>query len=516
MRFSRQHRHLLAAAVVAVFFIIMAMIGFQIADRSFLFRTASSPLKHDDSSSESADGGIGAIKTTDAKGTKSKGWKSGKGPTQKDLDRTEKEIRLLRSKRNGMGVFNSINVNQTGLGIMNPTLLELPRGSQHDFLVIARAFHVDVIINDIKYKKARQVATFANLTYNHPLHPELVAGEWSRFLVEDFMGPEHHCKKKPAMDKYIGPEDMKIFWTRKRVPLIVFTHQTPDEVLCEGMFAIDARAAVPELVDALGPHALDLPEIKIRTPAPLRRTPPPGHEEDQAYQREKNWAPVQSPLNQEDDGDDDVYFMVEPSQLFRWRPESNGTVEEVPAQRDSSVEVPYQPGLSAEWHSEKGTCINDVMLSNGNVHQSTPMLSLTLCDRGTCEPSADNTVLLGMVQRRYDPPGVYRSTWYERHIVAYSAAPPYAMMSVSKVLSYHGEVKNKYIWTGGMVYLADSPGIPFNRSHGYLDDEIWLSFGIRDKAAGWIDVDAKELIKDHYFCSGATRGYRDSVASNVS
>lgn len=430
---------------------------------------------------------------------------------EKKLNSIEKESRLLVSKRNGMGVYNSINMEQPGLDILNPTLLELPVGSQHDFLVVARAFHVDTKINGTEYKRARQVATFANLTYNHPLQPELVAGNWSRMLVEDFLSPKHHCKHQPKMDKYIGPEDMKLFWTRKGAPLLVFTHQTPDSNLCEGMFMVDVRAIVPELYEVLGVHARLLPIIEFQRPTPLRRLPPPGHESDARYQREKNWAPVQSPLS---DDDEELLFMVEPGRLFRWNATGEPVVE-VPALNSSAVEAPYPPDASETWHSDQETCMHDVMLSNKHVHQSTPMLSLTLCDRGECRPAANNTVLLGMVQRRYDPPGIYSSTWYERRIAVYNAVPPYNMMSVSKILSYHGEMENRYIWTGSMVYWANSTEIPYNRNHGYLDDEIWLSFGIADKAPGWMDVDARELVKDHYFCQNATEGYRNSVEQNV-
>ena len=428
----------------------------------------------------------------------------------KEPDNIDKESRLLLSKRNGMGVYNYINMQQTGFQIMNPTLLELPVGSQHDFLVVARAFHVKTRINGTEYSRARQVAAFANLTYNHPLQPELVAGNWSRMLVEDFLGPEHHCKHQPKMDKYIGPEDMKLFWTRGGAPLLVFTHQTPDENLCEGMFMVDVRAIVPELHEALGYQGKRMPPVEFYEPVSLRRQPPEGHESDARYQREKNWAPVQNPLIRDDE---ELLFMVEPGHLFRWNT-TGEPVAEVEAESTSAVEAPYPPGSNETWHSDQETCMHDVMLSNKHVHQSSPMLSLTLCDRGECKPSENNTVLLGMVQRRYDPPSM-PSTWYERRIAVYSAAPPYNMMSVSKILSYHGERDDRYIWTGSMVYFANSTEVPYNRNHGYLDDEIWLSFGIADKAPGWMDVDAKELIKDHYFCQGASDGYRESVEQNL-
>ncbi|KAM5349636.1 hypothetical protein ACJ41O_006141 [Fusarium nematophilum] len=420
------------------------------------------------------------------------------------------DYRILSSRRNSMGLYNTINVKETGHKIMNPTLLELPNGSKHDFLVIARAFHVETVIKGKKYKLARQVATFADLRYNR-FGPELKSGEWSKLLVKDFTGPEHHCKAQPKMDQYIGPEDMKLFWTRKGAPILIFTYQVDDENLCEGMFLIDARAAVPELVGALGRHARKMPPIQFQEPTPLRRTPPEGHESDGRYQREKNWAPTQSIFAEDED---ELMFMVETGNLFKWAGLEK-PLEEVTlgTDRESAVEAPYPPDLAEgdeTWHSEEKTCMHDVMQTNRGVHQSTPMLSLTLCDRGECEPSEDNTVMISMVQQRHDRPA-YPATWYDHRIAVYAAAPPFNLMGVSKKLSYHGEVHTAYTWTGSMVFLANQTGIPGNRSHGYLDDEIWLSFGIGDSAPGWLDIKASELVTDHYFCEGASEGYRKHI-----
>ncbi|KAF7558172.1 hypothetical protein G7Z17_g109 [Cylindrodendrum hubeiense] len=333
------------------------------------------------------------------------------------IDSKSDDYRVLTSTRNVMGFYNKIVVKKRGLKIMNPTLLELPRGSKYDFLVIARAPHVDKQINGTKYKLARQVAMFANLTYNKARRPELTTGTWSKLLVQDFVGPEHHCKNQPKMDKYIGPEDMKLFWTRKGAPLLIFTNQVNDENLCEGMFLIDARAAVPELVKVLAGHALQMPPVQFQQPTGLRRQAPAGHEADPRYQREKNWAPVQSPFSEDDD---ELLFMVEPCRLFRWA-SSDEPVEEIGAEPESAVEAPYPPGIEAKMtrHSAE--------------------MTVTLCNRGTCEPHEGNTVMIGMVQRRYDPPG-YPFTWYDRRIAAYASTPPYNMMSVSKKLTYHGEV----------------------------------------------------------------------------
>ncbi|KAF7543014.1 hypothetical protein G7Z17_g11087 [Cylindrodendrum hubeiense] len=306
------------------------------------------------------------------------------------------------------------------------------------------------------------------------------------------------------MDKYIGPEDMKLFWTRTGAPILIFTYQVNQENLCQGMFLIDVRAAVPELEAELGKHAKKMPPIQFKEPVGLHRQPPEGEEDHPRYQREKNWALVQSPFSKDPE---ELMIMVEPGQLFRYQA-ADKPVENVGSQNESAVEAPYPHDIKPEdtWHSAENTCMHDVMLSDNHVHQSTPMLSLTLCNRGECEPLANNTVMLGMVQRRYDRPGS-PFTWYDRHIAVYNAVPPYNMMSASKSLAYLGE-GNKYAWTGSMVYFHQGTEYAANRSHGYLDDEIWLSFGIGDSAPGWLDVEARDLIADHNLCQGASKGFR--------
>lgn len=402
----------------------------------------------------------------------------------------DNDYRILISRRNPRRSHNIIDTSRTGIEVFNPTLLELPRGCQHDFVVIARVPHTKESINGIRYNRARQVAMFANLT--HDSQPKLVTGEWSRFLVDNFLEPQHHCKAKPKMDKYIGPEDMKLFWTRSGEPLLTFTHQNPDETLCHGMFLIDVRAAMPEIMDTIAAAGVqDMPPVRFKTPSLLRRQPPKGHEQDPRYQREKNWALAQSPFA---DGDDELLVMADPSRLYRWKSTAE-LVQPVASEHESAVVAPG-PSTGIGWASKSKTCLHDVMGSDHGIHQATPLLSLTLCRRGMCQPTQNNTVLLGMYHKHSEWPYL----WYQRRVAVYRATPPYNMLSVSKELVYLGEDDGKFTWTGSMVYFVNSAEIPLNRSHGFLDDEIWLSYGIKDRVSGWIDVTAIDLVADHYLC----------------
>lgn len=411
-------------------------------------------------------------------------------PDNKALGRKSDDYQILTSIREPMGFYNAFNVENTGLKIINPTLLELPHGGRHDFLVIARMPPISKEISGIKYEVSRQVAMFANVTYDEAQRPVLTAGKWFRLLVEDYAGPEHDCKHQPDVNKYIGPEDMKLFWTREGAPLLIFTMQVNDSNRCQGMSLVDARASVPELATAIGDHAWQMPPIQFKQPTGLRR--------QASAEREKNWAPFQSPFSKDND---EPFLMVEPGRVFRWTTTSE-PVEHIIVESEPAVEAPYS--LRA---TEK-TCVQDIMMTD-NVHQSTPILALTLCDRGKCKPHDNNTVLIGMVHRRHDIP-IYPFTRYERRTVVYAATPPYKMMSVSKKLIYHGEMNGGFIWTGSMVYVLNSTGVLHDRSHGFLDDEIWLSFGVDDSAPGWLDIEARDLVRDHYLCQAASDEYKKS------
>ncbi|GKU12383.1 unnamed protein product [Fusarium langsethiae] len=255
--------------------------------------------------------------------------------------------RILESLSNNMGFYNAIDAHNTGYKIMNPTLLELPPRDNisHDFLIIARTPHISKRINGKDYRLARQVAMFANLTYGKLGRPVLTTGKWAKLILEDFGEPEHHCKDQPRIDRYIGPEDVKLFWTKAGEPLLIFTHQVKDKVLCQGQFIVDARAAVPELERVLGQDvASSLPSIRYRYPKVLYRQPSEARKLQFQHQREKNWAPVQSPFSH----DTEVLFMVEPGKPFRLTSNDSFVVPITDTAGElSSIKEPFPPGAQS-------------------------------------------------------------------------------------------------------------------------------------------------------------------------
>lgn len=393
---------------------------------------------------------------------------------------------IIGSRRNPTG--DALRIDSRGLDkeLFNPQILELPAGSEHEFMIIARIGHVDANINGKAYRRAQQVAFFAKMVYDERAKPLIQrSGEWNRTILEEpsLENPEHHCASEDVIDKYIGPEDTRLYWTHAGAPMLMFTHQVNNPGECQGMFMIDARAAIPELVTAFGEHASLLPKIEISKPRQLRRPSQEVQETSWNYrfEREKNWAAFQHPPligDKENTNPDDLFFHVQPEapRIYRF----------VRGQKYvASVAEPSKPQ----------TCLRDVV--DEGLHQGTPLLSLTMCKRGECEPDQHNTILLGIVQKRRLSPYL----WYDGRIVTWNATAPFEFRSISKRVMWKGIQERQYNWNCGLIYHWNSTTVPENRSHGFLDDEMWVTYGVTDHLAGWIDVLPDDLLKDHTMCN---------------
>ena len=65
-----------------------------------------------------------------------------------------------------------------------------------------------------------------------------------------------------------------------------------------------------------------------------------------------------------------------------------------------------------------------------NLHQATPFHRVTMCPRGTCVPSMQNTVLLGLIHYKI------ASANYRRMFVTMETTPPFKLISVSCPLHF--------------------------------------------------------------------------------
>jgi hypothetical protein len=131
---------------------------------------------------------------------------------------------------------------------------------------------------------------------------------------------------------------------------------------------------------------------------------------------------------------------------------------------------------------------------------------------------------------------------YVRHVVTWNVTSPYEYLSVSRPLIYSGTNQADPIFTVSMACTSPSPAPslpptnddvlhaddhPTDRhglglNHGFLDDNVLISFGVADYGSGYIvrllppcflptradslshgqDVLAHDLLTDHDLCAG--------------
>ncbi|THW58191.1 hypothetical protein D6D19_10440 [Aureobasidium pullulans] len=156
--------------------------------------------------------------------------------------------------------------------------------------------------------------------------------------------------------------------------------------------------------------------------------------------------------------------------------------------------------------------------SEESIHQASNSLSITFCKRKDpgCAPDASNTFLFTIFQHKsyHDYHGIY-----EPYIMVFQRDPPFAIHAISqRPLWIHGRATLTKE-THSLLYDNDSDRpIPEGhtemfyvtsiswkthgqRFHGYLDDTLFLGFGIEDSRAGLIDVLAEDLFQDLGYCA---------------
>ncbi|KAJ6444568.1 integral membrane protein [Purpureocillium lavendulum] len=138
-----------------------------------------------------------------------------------------------------------------------------------------------------------------------------------------------------------------------------------------------------------------------------------------------------------------------------------------------------------------------------SIHQATNSLKITMCRKADagCKPSDDNTFIFTIYQHK---------TYYNFH----SVYEPYVMMFEQKAPFRIHAMSKKPLWISGrerhpatnssdMFYVTSmSWKSRARRYSGFLDDELFLAFGIEDKKAGAIDVSAAQLLGDLGLCEG--------------
>ena len=173
----------------------------------------------------------------------------------------------------------------------------------------------------------------------------------------------------------------------------------------------------------------------------------------------------------------------------------------------------------------------------GTLHQATNSLRLVLCNRSdiSCKPTPDNTVFFAIIHRKFAN-HLRLPLRYERHVIVWSAVPPFSMIGLSqhpilmanettmgwtesqnwdedpvnaKIVAAHKNSGNYTEPYGGKPYWAyftytvsisyawgrNSRDEVEEKNVGYLDDEVVLGIGVDDKGQVFSRVKALDLVQ---------------------
>ena len=265
----------------------------------------------------------------------------------------------------------------------------------------------------------------------------------------------------------IGPHDARVFYGPKK-PFIMFGSNS--RYACFGMFLQDFRVLVDWKPVTFGQES-------HRMATELQRPPPYGIVE-------KNWFIWW-------DKDDKMYAHYDfvPRRVFA-KLDHNGSAGKdlapPAAEHDRKCVDRYLPKIPKELE---------------DIHQATNSLKITMCRRsdGSCVPNNTNTLIMTIVHHKtyYDYHGEY-----EPYVVLFRQRKPFELYGISKKpLWIHGRERQSKK-RSDMFYVASMNWKDRGRKyHGYLDDIVFLSFGIEDHRSGGIDVLASDLFGGLGLCA---------------
>ncbi|KAK1756367.1 hypothetical protein QBC47DRAFT_185136 [Echria macrotheca] len=273
-----------------------------------------------------------------------------------------------------------------------------------------------------------------------------------------------------VLNMNIGPHDARVLYGPTK-PYLMFGSNS--QFTCFGMWLQDFPSLVADW------ETKEVNETDFVTATELQRPQPYGA-------LEKNWF-----IFWDKDNVAYAHYVSTPSRVFAklWPNGSVGpNLGPYAAEQDEKCVAAYLPKLPDEHES---------------IHQATNSLRVTMCKRAdkTCVADEKNTFIISIIQHKkyYDFHGEY-----EPYVMVFRERSPFEIYAISK----------KPLWISGrkrldgnkteMLYVASmnwkARGLNY---HGYLDDELFLSFGIEDKSSGGIDVLASDLLTGLGLCSDA-------------
>ncbi|KAL4772020.1 hypothetical protein BDW60DRAFT_187973 [Aspergillus nidulans var. acristatus] len=293
----------------------------------------------------------------------------------------------------------------------------------------------------------------------------------------------------------IGPHDARVFHGPDG-PYTIYG--STSQFTCFGQWMLDFRLLVDWGVDTINDH-----HGFVRQPTELQRPLP--------YRSiEKNWFVFWDAA-----GQIYVHHDIAPTRMFA-QLEPDGSVgpdlAPMAAEADNSCLRQRLPPLTPP---------PDTVAPRGDsesIHQATNALSITLCARAdpSCVPRPDNTFVLTIFQHK----SFYRlHSTYEPYAMLFRAVSPFEIYGVSaKPLWISGrrtppppsssqqgpseydrmraiKLESEMLYVTSISWKAHGQGY-----HGFVDDVLFIGFGIEDSATGVIDVVAGDLVDGLALC----------------
>jgi hypothetical protein len=259
----------------------------------------------------------------------------------------------------------------------------------------------------------------------------------------------------------VGPHDARVFYG-PHIPYTVYGSNSM--YTCFGQWIQDLRTLLP--------WGLDMVTDKFTIGTELQRPNP-------YFPIEKNWFIFWDTKDQAY-----LHFDVAPKRVFA-KLENNGSVgldiATFAAPNDERCTKKYMPTVAT---------------TIASIHQSTNSLSITLCKRvdPLCQQSQSNTFVFTIFQHKtfYN----FHSE-YEPYVLAFSQQTPFKIYGISKKpIWIYGRMRNSETSSQMFYVMSMSWKANGQKYHGYLDDILFLSFGIEDEDTGAIDVAAEDLFRE--------------------
>lgn len=373
-----------------------------------------------------------------------------------------------------------------GLQIYNPNVIPHPRRSDV-WIVVGQ--HQQTDVHRVGAQQLVCAASFLEDALTCIEEPAVLSTEPS--IKGECEGKYANYNMRP------GARDARIFYG-PNAPMISYGSQS--SYACLGVWLQNLRSMVDLFTQERASQTVFRTATELRRPPPFRRF-------------EKNFF-----LFWDENNELYVHHDLHPQRVFAKLNDGGSVGPDLAGEAtvgDTACMAKYMPTISNKDES---------------IHQATNSLLITMCRRSDydCRPHGGNTFIMIIFhhQTYHDHHPIY-----EPYVMLFQSHAPFAVYAIGqKPLWIHGRgtlvdsqtrsAKATHPTKAAALYDSSITGTHPNRTqmlyitsmswkvhgqkyHGYIDDPVFLSFGIDDERAAVMDVKAEDLVQNLGKCSGS-------------